>query len=136
MTKHIHIHVYDASRPRPVDPQRLQRLAQALKIVKAGRCPDCGTRLYRNLSLTGWYQCGHYGSPGFQREPGPHCNFQTFYDPSPRDLEELRRQGATDAADPKTMGGATINAELEKLDQQRRTAKHEDIGAGDRFEKF
>jgi hypothetical protein len=60
--------------------RREARLQEAWKIVATGRCPQCGTTLYRNLSLTGWWQCGHYGSPGFQREPGPHCSFETFTD--------------------------------------------------------
>ncbi len=53
--------------------------AAARAIVEKGVCPDCGTKLYRNLSISGWYQCGHYGSPGFQKEPSAkHCSFQTF----------------------------------------------------------
>jgi hypothetical protein len=58
--------------------QQDARYAEAARIVVAGACPDCGTKLHRNLSLTGWWQCGHFGSPGFQKEPGPNCNFQIF----------------------------------------------------------
>jgi len=52
--------------------------AEASIVVAKGTCPTCGTKLYRNLSLTGWWQCGHYGSPGFQKEAGPHCDWQAF----------------------------------------------------------
>lgn len=63
--------------------KQMARLSNAHVIVSAGVCPDCGTKLYRNLSLAGWFQCGHVGAPGFQKEAGPHCNFQIFYDPTP-----------------------------------------------------
>ena len=65
--------------------KRFGRLLEASAILDKGVCPDCGTKLYRNLSLTGWYQCGHVGAVGFQREPGPACNFQFFYDPTPEE---------------------------------------------------
>lgn len=27
--------------------------------------------------------CAHRGAVGFQKEPGDHCDFQTFYDVTP-----------------------------------------------------
>lgn len=65
--------------------KRMARMTAAQQIVAAGVCPTCGTKLYRNLSLSGWWQCGHVGAVGFQREPGPQCNFDIFYDPTPEE---------------------------------------------------
>lgn len=69
--------------------QRLERLRAAAKIVFTGKCPTCNTKLYRNMSMTGWYQCGHYGAPGFQKEAGPHCDFQLFYEPTPEEHSQI-----------------------------------------------
>ncbi len=69
--------------------KRIARLLEYQAILKVGVCPDCGTKLYRNSSMTGWWQCGHVGAVGFQREAGPHCNYQFFYDPSIEDMKEL-----------------------------------------------
>ena len=63
---------------RCADARRESLLREARIIVERGVCPDCGSRLHRNLALAGWWQCGRYGSPGFQREAGPACSFQTF----------------------------------------------------------
>lgn len=63
--------------------KRMEQLRNAHAVVVKGVCPTCGTKLYRNLSLSGWYQCGHVGAVGFQREPGVQCDFQIFYDPTP-----------------------------------------------------
>jgi predicted nucleic acid-binding Zn finger protein len=63
--------------------KRMSQLRDAHAVVVNGICPTCGTKLYRNSSLTGWYQCGHVGAVGFQRETGAHCDFQIFYDPTP-----------------------------------------------------
>ena len=60
-------------------------LIEAHAIVLTGVCPSCGTKLYRNNSLAGWWQCGHLGAVGFQREPGAHCDFQIFYDVTPEE---------------------------------------------------
>jgi hypothetical protein len=65
--------------------RRLELMTRAQAIVAKGVCPTCGTKLYRNLSLSGWWQCGHVGAVGFQREPGPHCNFDIFYDVTPEE---------------------------------------------------
>ena len=63
--------------------KRIQFLAEAHRIVLGGTCPNCGAKLYRNNSLAGWWMCAHRGAVGFQKEAGPHCEFQTFYDPTP-----------------------------------------------------
>jgi ssDNA-binding Zn-finger/Zn-ribbon topoisomerase 1 len=64
--------------------ERMKALkAEASKIVATGKCPECGTGLVRNLALTGWWQCGAYGEPGFRKaeyKDLPHCGFQTFTD--------------------------------------------------------
>ena len=70
--------------------ERLTRLKDNQNILKTGVCPRCGTKLVRNNSMTGWWQCGHVGSPGFQAVPGPPCDFQFFYDPSPEEAAALR----------------------------------------------
>jgi len=55
------------------------RIAEAKAIVSTGVCPDCGARLRRNLSLTGWWQCSQLGADGFRADSTkPSCNFQTF----------------------------------------------------------
>lgn len=64
---------------------RMVRMTAAQAIVAKGVCPKCGTKLYRNLSLSGWFQCGHVGAVGFQREAGPQCSFDIFYDPTPEE---------------------------------------------------
>jgi uncharacterized Zn finger protein (UPF0148 family) len=75
--------------------KRMAQLTEAQAIVAKGTCPTCGTKLYRNMSLTGWFQCGHVGAVGFQREPGPSCDFQIFYDPTPEQHAEiLAKRGA------------------------------------------
>lgn len=74
--------------------KRMNQLREAQAIVSTGVCPTCGTKLYRNMSLTGWYQCGHVGAVGFQREAGPHCNFQLFYDPTPEQHAQILSEKA------------------------------------------
>ena len=57
----------------------IHREAQA--IVATGVCPDCGTKLIRNNSLPGWWQCGAYACEKMRREEFkglPKCDFQTF----------------------------------------------------------
>lgn len=59
--------------------EREARIAQAIAIVKTGKCPDCGSGLRRNNSLAGWWQCDQYGSEGFRKDDSrPSCSFQTF----------------------------------------------------------
>jgi len=54
---------------------------QNRQIVASGKCPDCGSPLYRNLALTGWWQCSCYPAPD-RRKPEyrgqPECTFQCF----------------------------------------------------------
>lgn len=49
------------------------------QIVAAGKCPQCGRKVKRNLALTGWYQCEQFGAPGFRADATqPSCNWQGF----------------------------------------------------------
>lgn len=63
------------------DARMATLIAEARKVVATGTCPQCGSRLRRNLSLAGWWQCGRLGADT-HREPEfrgqPTCNFQTF----------------------------------------------------------
>lgn len=53
--------------------------AEIGKIVKSGKCPDCGRGLRRNMALSGWWQCVQYGAVGFRAEADkPSCNWQGF----------------------------------------------------------
>lgn len=55
------------------------RKAEAAPIIASGVCPKCGTKLKRNLSLTGWYQCSQYGAETHRADPSkPSCSFQIF----------------------------------------------------------
>lgn len=81
-----------AAKAATIEASRRRRMTLYLRympILRSGVCPECGTKLYRNLSLSGWWQCGHFGAPGFQKEAGPNCNYQFFFDPSPAEREEL-----------------------------------------------
>ena len=53
--------------------------AETLTVVVSGVCPQCGSRVKRNLSLTGWYQCSQYGADGFRADSTkPQCSWQGF----------------------------------------------------------
>lgn len=55
--------------------------AEAAIHVDRGTCPRCCTKLRRNLSLTGWWQCGAYGVESFRAAEDrgkPACGFQCF----------------------------------------------------------
>lgn len=53
--------------------------AEAKRFVATGKCPLCGSKLRRNLSLAGWYQCEQLGAEGFRARPTePPCSFQCF----------------------------------------------------------
>ena len=55
------------------------KLAETRAIVATGKCPQCGSKLRRNSSLAGWYQCEQYGAPGFRaRSNEAPCNWQGF----------------------------------------------------------
>lgn len=51
----------------------------ALSHVQRGTCPDCGTKLIRNTSLAGWFQCGAYACEAMRKPEFiglPSCGFQ------------------------------------------------------------
>ena len=53
--------------------------AVAQAALAANRCPDCGSTVRRNLSLTGWVMCAQHGEPHFRLDPaGPHCGWNGF----------------------------------------------------------
>lgn len=59
--------------------KRDARIAEAVAIVKTGKCPQCGAGLRRNLSITGWWQCEQLGAEGFRKDASkPSCSWQTF----------------------------------------------------------
>ena len=59
--------------------KREARLAEAVAVVRSGKCPQCGSGLRRNLALAGWWQCEQYGAEGFRKDATkPACSFQTF----------------------------------------------------------
>ncbi len=52
---------------------------QTRAVVARGICPDCGSGIRRNLSLTGWYQCEQLGAEGFRKDASkPACSWQGF----------------------------------------------------------
>lgn len=53
--------------------------AETLLVVKSGVCPICGAGLYRNLSISGWWQCRQLGAVGFREDASkPSCSWQGF----------------------------------------------------------
>lgn len=59
--------------------KREARVAEAVAVVKSGKCPQCGSGLRRNLALSGWWQCAQFGAEGFRADSSkPACSFQTF----------------------------------------------------------
>jgi hypothetical protein len=53
--------------------------AEAAAALRANKCPKCGCKVRRNLSLTGWVQCEQLGAPAFRARPeDPHCDWQGF----------------------------------------------------------
>lgn len=53
--------------------------AQGRAVVATGKCPDCGSPLAQNFSMTGWYQCVAYPAPSHRKAEFlrlPKCNFQ------------------------------------------------------------
>ena len=54
---------------------------EALAIVATGKCPQCGSPLKRNSSISGWWQCCCYGSVPMRAPEHRHlpaCGFQCF----------------------------------------------------------
>lgn len=48
-------------------------------VVASGACPECGAKVKRNLSLTGWYQCEQLGAEQFRKDSSkPACSWQGF----------------------------------------------------------
>jgi hypothetical protein len=48
-------------------------------VVDSGKCPQCGSKVKPNYSITGWWQCEQYGSTGFRaRDNDPQCSWQGF----------------------------------------------------------
>ena len=65
---------------RAASEARIQKAqADTRAIVAAGKCPICGARIRRNLSIAGWYQCEQLGAEGFRKDPTkPSCSWQGF----------------------------------------------------------
>jgi hypothetical protein len=60
---------------------RERRLEKAKQIVATGKCPQCGTPLVYNSSITGWWQCGAYACEAMRKPEFkglPSCSFQIF----------------------------------------------------------
>ena len=52
---------------------------KAVAIVATGKCPECGRKIVRNMSLSGWWQCSQFGAIGFRADAEqPSCPWQTF----------------------------------------------------------
>lgn len=53
--------------------------AETRAIVAAGKCPLCGGKPKRNLSIAGWFQCEQLGAVGFRKDASkPSCRWQGF----------------------------------------------------------
>lgn len=55
--------------------------AEAISVVALGKCPECGTKLYRNGAIAGWWQCGAYPCAKLRLSEHlglPYCSFQCF----------------------------------------------------------
>ena len=67
---------------RAADAARMAQLKEdSRRTVAGGVCPSCGTRLVRNNSMAGWWQCGAYGMRSFrlpEHKDKPFCSFQCF----------------------------------------------------------
>lgn len=52
---------------------------QASEALRINRCPQCGSTVRQNLSLTGWVQCAQFGAPSFRLDSTkPACDWQGF----------------------------------------------------------
>lgn len=65
---------------RKASAERIVRAhAETMAVVQSGVCPCCGSKVKRNLALTGWWQCSQYGSDGFRADNSkPQCSWQGF----------------------------------------------------------
>ncbi len=62
------------------EAKRQARHAEVAKAIEVG-CPECGAKIRRNLSMTGWWQCSQLGAEGFRADSSkPSCSWQTFAD--------------------------------------------------------
>lgn len=53
--------------------------AETQAVVDAGKCPFCGGKPVRNLSIRGWWQCEQLGAVGFRKDASkPSCSWQGF----------------------------------------------------------
>ena len=60
------------------EAKRQARLAEVRLALDNG-CPQCGAKIKRNLSMTGWWQCSQLGAVGFRADAEkPSCSWQTF----------------------------------------------------------
>lgn len=61
-----------------IETRRAARQEEVSRALQFG-CPQCGRKIRRNLSLTGWWQCSQLGAEGFRADPTmPSCSWQTF----------------------------------------------------------
>lgn len=69
-----------ATAQRKAHKARMAQLrAEAVAVVQTGVCPDCGSKLRRNLALAGWWQCEQNGAESHRARPhDPACSFQCF----------------------------------------------------------
>jgi DNA repair exonuclease SbcCD ATPase subunit len=72
-----------AAETRRHNRESAERMAKAREetaaVVATGKCPCCGSKLRRNLALSGWWQCEQHGSDGFRARPSdPECSWQGF----------------------------------------------------------
>ena len=57
--------------------RRAQLRAEYTKVLDAGKCPECGRQLKRNMAIAGWYQCEQFGADTHRADPSqPSCNYQ------------------------------------------------------------
>jgi len=73
------MNAYNKRKRAEAKKRMAEAIIEACGIVSTGVCPQCGTKLRRNLSIAGWWQCGQYGAEGFRADPSkPPCGFQCF----------------------------------------------------------
>lgn len=66
-------------RNKEMDARIAIEQAKTRDIVASGKCPYCGRKLARNLSMKGWWQCTQFGAVGFKADPTQaSCSWQGF----------------------------------------------------------
>ena len=71
----------ESSSPRTVclKNYKKERNTEYMKVLAKGLCPKCGSKLKRNLSISGWWQCEQYGAVTHRARPNdPQCEYQLF----------------------------------------------------------